>query len=337
VSSETRSSVPALKRLVDGYRVSQAISAAVSLGVPDHLGDGSRTSADLAAATGAHEPSLYRVLRALASAGVLTEYDDHSFALTELGQPLRADHPDSLAGWAEFIARPYEWQAWSGLADSVRSGENAFARTHGQDVWTHRAQHPEEGAYFDRAMQSRLHLQAAALLDAYDFGRFRRIVDVGGGNGSLLAAILAGYDAVVGVLFDQPHVVAGAPAVLEAAGVAERCEIVAGSFFESVPEGGDAYLMSAIVHDWEDEDARRILETVRRAIPDDGLLLVLERFVGGPNEDFETKFGDLTMFVIPGGRERTRAEFADLFSESGFRLRDAIPAGGHFVIEGEPA
>jgi hypothetical protein len=337
VTAETWSSIPALKRLVDGYRVSSAISAAVSLGVPDHLGDGSRTSADLAGATGAHEPSLYRLLRALASAGVLTEDGDRRFALTELGQPLRTDHPDSLAGWAEFIARPYEWRAWAALGNSVRSGENAFASTHGMDVWTHRAQRPEEGAYFDRAMQSRLHLQAAALLDAYDFGRFRRIVDVGGGNGSLLAAILGRYEGVEGVLFDQPHVVAGAAAVLERAGAAGRCEIVAGSFFESVPAGGDAYVMSAIVHDWEDDDARRILETVRRAIPADGLLLVLERLVGGPNEDFETKFGDLTMFVIPGGRERTRDEFADLFSASGFRLRDAIPAGGHFVIEGEPA
>ena len=336
MSSEARNTTLALKRLVDGYRVSQAISAAVSLGVPDHLADGSRTSAELAAATGAHEPSLYRLMRALASAGVLTEDDERRFALTELGQPLRTDHPDSLAGWSEFIGRPYEWQAWSELADSVRSGENAFASVHGVDVWTHRAERPQEGAYFDRAMQSRLHLQAAALLDEYDFGRFRRIVDVGGGNGSLLAAILGRNDGVEGVLFDQPHVVAGAPAVLEAAGVAGRCEIVAGSFFESVPAGADAYVLSAIVHDWEDEDSRRILETVRRAIPDDGLLLVLERLVGGPNEDLETKFGDLTMFVIPGGRERTRQEFADLFSASGFRLRDAIPTGGHFVIEGEP-
>jgi SAM-dependent methyltransferase len=336
VSAETQSSLVALKRLVDGYRVSQAISAAVSLGVPDLLGEESRTSADLAAATGTHEPSLYRLLRALASAGVLSEDDDRRFALTELGRPLRTDDPESLAGWAEFIGRPHEWQAWSGLADSVRSGENAFASTHGVDVWTHRAQLPEEGAYFDRAMQSRLHLQTASLLDAYDFGRFRRIVDVGGGNGSLLAAILNRYDAVEGVLFDQAHVVAGAPAVLEAAGIAERCEIVAGSFFEFVPGGGDAYVMSAILHDWEDEDSRRILESVRRAIPDDGVLLVLERLVGGPNEDLETKFGDLTMFVIPGGRERTRDEFADLFFASGFRLQDAIAAGAHFVIEGDP-
>ena len=330
------SSPAALKRLVDGYRVSQAISATVSLGVPDLLGDGSSTSAELAAATGADEAMLYRVLRALASAGVLTEGGGRRFALTELGRPLRTDSPDSLAGWAEFIGRPHEWQAWSGLADAVRTGKNAFTSVHGTDVWTHRAQRPEEGAYFDRAMESRLHLMTASLLD-YDFGRFRRIVDLGGGNGALLAAILNAHDEVEGVLFDQEHVVAGAPAVLEGAGVAGRCEVVAGSFFESVPEGGDAYVMSAILHDWEDGDARRILETVRRAIPGDGTLLVLERLVGGPNEDFETKLGDLTMLVIPGGRERTRDEFADLFSSAGFRLRDAIPAGSHFVIEGEPA
>ncbi len=337
MSASAESSPTALKRLVDGYRVSQAISATVLLGVPDLLGDGSSTSAELAAATGADEATLYRVLRALASAGVLKEEAGRRrFALTELGMPLRTDSPDSLAGWAAFIGRPHEWQAWSGLADAVRTGENAFTSVHGMDVWTHRAQSPEEGAYFDRAMQSRLRLMTASLL-TYDFGRFRRIVDLGGGNGSLLAAILSTHDEVEGVLFDQEHVVAGAPAVLDAAGVAERCEIVAGSFFESVPDDGDAYVMSAILHDWEDEDARRILETVRRAIPADGTLLVLERLVGGPNEDLETKFGDLTMLVIPGGRERTRDEFAELFSSSGFRLRDAIPAGSHFVIEGEPA
>ena len=336
MSVPAENSPAALKRLVDGYRVSQAISATVSLGVPDLLGDGSSTSAELAAATGADEATLYRVLRALASAGVLTEEDGRRFALTELGRPLRSDSPDSLAGWAEFIGRPYEWQSWSGLADAVRTGKNAFTSVHGMDVWTHRAQRPEEGAYFDRAMQSRLHLMTASLV-GYDFGRFRRIVDLGGGNGALLAAILSAHDGVEGVVFDQEHVVAGAPAVLEAAGVADRCAIVAGSFFDSVPEGGDAYVMSAILHDWEDEDARRILETVRRAIPGDGTLLVLERLVGGPNEDLETKFGDLNMLVIPGGRERTRDEFADLFSSAGFRLRDAIPVGTHFVIEGEPA
>jgi hypothetical protein len=336
VSVDAQSSTAALKRLVDGYRVSQAISAAVSLGIPDLLDESGRTSDELAAATGAHALSLYRLLRALASVGVVAEEEDRRFTLTELGRPLRKDHPDSLAGWAEFIARPYEWQAWAGLADAVRSGQNAFASTHGVDVWTHRAQLPEEGAFFDRAMQSRLHLQAAALLDAYDFGGFPRIVDIGGGIGSLLAAILARYEGLEGVLFDQPHVVAGAPSVLEAAGVAGRCEIVSGSFFESVPAGADAYVLSAIVHDWEDEDAIRILETVRRAIPDHGSLLVLERLVGGPNEDLETKFGDLTMFVIPGGRERTRDEFADLYAASGFRLRDTVAAGAHFVIEGDP-
>jgi hypothetical protein len=337
VSIATQTSPAALKRLVDGYRISQAISAAVSLGVPDLLRDDSRTSAELAAATGTNEQSLYRLLRALASVGVLREDEDRRFALTELGRPLRSDDPDSLAGWAQFIGRPYEWQAWAGLAEAVRSGENAFASTHGVDVWTHRARQPEEGAYFDRAMQSRLRPMSGALLAAYDFGRYRRIVDVGGGNGSLLAAILCAHEGVEGVLFDQEHVVAGAAAVLEAEGIADRCDVVAGSFFESVPEGGDAYLLSAIVHDWEDEDARRILQTVRDAIPDDGVLLVFERLVGGPNEDVETKFGDLTMFVIPGGRERTREEFANLFSAAGFRLRDAVPAGAHFVIEGEPA
>lgn len=322
-------------QLIGGFRISQAISAAVALGVPDALADGPRSSDELSAEIGAHPQSLYRLLRALASVGVMTESDGR-FALTPMAQPLRTDARDSLAPWAVFMGRPYQWQIWAGLADTVRTGESAFDRIHGEDVWTYRAGHPEESAYFDRAMEGRIRRSQDTLLAAYDFGRFRRIVDVGGGNGALLTAILSAHTNVEGVLVDQEHVVSAAPALLESAGVADRCRVIAGDFFESVPADGDAYILSAIIHDWDDEGAARILSTVRRSIPADGTLLLYERIVGGPNEDAETKFMDLTMLVVLGGRERTRDEFDQLLSSSGFRLKDVIPAAGHFVIEGEP-
>jgi O-methyltransferase len=176
-----------------------------------------------------------------------------------------------------------------------------------------------------------------ALVDAYDFGRFGTIVDVGGNRGALLAAILREHPEVRGVLFDQGHVVAGAPALLGEAGVADRVRIEAGSFFEAVPEGGDAYLLKSIVHDWEDAEAEAILRVVRAAMPADGALLVVERVIAPPNEGRDGKFSDLNMLVMPGGRERTLDEYAALFERSGFELvREAPSAAGASVVEGRP-
>jgi hypothetical protein len=177
-----------------------------------------------------------------------------------------------------------------------------------------------------------------ALLDAYDFGRFGTIVDVGGGRGALLAAILREHPGTRGILFDQPHVVAGAPDVLEAAGVADRCQVVAGSFFESVPEGADAYVMKSIIHDWEDAEATEILRACRRAVGSDGRVLLLERELGPPNEGREAKFSDLNMLVAPGGRERTTEEYASLFGRAGFRLAGVTPTRTAMsVFEAAPA
>src|SRR4030095_3399993 len=192
-----------IRRMVEGYQVSQAIHVAVALGIADLLADASRTSDELAAATGTHPPTLYRLLRALASVEVLHELDGRRFELTALGQPLRLEVPDSIAGWAAFIGRPYYWQACSGLLHSVRTGENAFRHVHGTDVWTYRSARPDESAVFDRAMTSLSRRSSAALLAAYDFGRFRTVVDVGGGNGALLAAVLAANPDVEGGVCDQ--------------------------------------------------------------------------------------------------------------------------------------
>jgi hypothetical protein len=264
--------------------------------------------------------------------------EGHRFASTALGAALRADAPNSLAGWAAFVGEPYHWQAWGALEHSVRTGENAFRHVHGTDSWTFRARHPELSASFDRAMTALSRQVAAAVLAAYDFGRFRTVVDVGGGNGALLAAILARHPATRGVLFDQPHVVAGAPPLLAAAEVADRCQVAGGSFFETVPAGGDAYVLKSILHDWEDEDCVRILQVCRRAMADGAALLVVERELGPPNANPDDKFSDLNMLVGPGGRERTPAEYAALFAATGFRFVGFTPSDiGTGVFEGAPA
>ena len=326
-----------IRRMVEGYQVSQAIHVAATLGIADLLADASRTSDELAAATGTHPPTLYRLLRALASVEVLHELDGRRFELTPLGQPLRSDVPDSIAGWAAFIGRPYYWQAWPGLLHSVRTGENAFRHVHGTDVWTYRSTRPDESAVFDRAMTSLSRRSNAALLAAYDFGRFRTIVDVGGGNGALLAAVLAAHPDVQGVLFDQPHVVSGAASLLERAGVANRCRTVGGNFFESVPEGADAYVLRAVIHDWDDDASIRILTVVRHALAKDGRVLIVERVIAPANEGRDAKFSDLNMLVGPGGRERTREEFAALLESSGLRLERVLDAGSFSVVEAASA
>jgi hypothetical protein len=315
-----------LRQLINGYQVSQAIYVAATLGIADLLADGARLSDELAVSTDTHAPSLYRLLRALAGIGLLHEGEDRRFSLTPLGEPLRSDAPQPLGGWAAFIGREHHWNAWGHLLHSVRTGENAMRHVLGESVWDYRAARPEEAELFDRAMTDLTRTSNRALV-AYDFGRFRVVVDVGGGRGALLTAILDANPDVRGVLFDQPHVVAGVD-------LGERCEIVAGSFFDAVPSGGDAYVLKAIVHDWEDEEALQILRVCRAAMSDDATLLVIEVELGAPNEP-EGKLSDLNMLVGPGGRERTRKEYAELFAAAGFELASVTSTGGtHSVFEG---
>jgi hypothetical protein len=252
--------------------------------------------------------------------------------LTPLGAGLRSDAPDSARDWAIFIGEPTNLAAWGDLLHSVRTGENAFRHVYGVDIWTYRQHDPELSARFDRAMTALSRPETAAVLAAYDFGRFRRVVDVAGGNGVFLAAILAKHPALHGVLFDQPSVVTGAATLLERAGVADRCERVGGSFFEAVPPGGDAYLLKSILHDWEDDDCQRILRTIRAAMEPGTPLLIVERDLGNPNERPEAKFIDLTMLVAPGGRERTADEYAALVEAAGFQFGGVTPSAADTAI-----
>ena len=327
-----------LARLVDGFRVTQAIYAAVELGIPDLLAEGERTSDDLAQASEADPSALYRLLRALASLGVLHEADGRRFSLSPLGQPLRSDAPGSMRGWVRLAGRDHVWRSWGNLASAVRNGENSFRAVHGTDVWEWRAGHPEESAIFDEAMTSLTSISNAAVLAAYDFGRFGTIVDVGGGNGTLLASVLAAHPGTRGILFDQPHVVAGPSrsCAQQASRTAARSSPGASS--RPCPTGGDAYVLKSIIHDWEDDESVAILRASRASMGPDAVLLLIERDLGRPNKDPAAKLSDLNMFVMPGGRERSHKEYAELFEQAGLRyVSSALATSGHAVIEAAPA
>jgi hypothetical protein len=249
---------------------------------------------------------------------------------------LRADSATPIGAWAEYAGSPYVWRAWGHLLHSIRTGENAFQGLNSQDIWSYRAERPAEGAVFDRAMTELSRGGAEAVIGAYDFSTFHHVVDVGGGRGLLLAAVLNAHSGMQGTLFDQAGVVAGARPVLEALGVADRCQIQGGSFFEKVPEGGDVYMMRMVIHDWDDDQAIIILKTCRRAMRETARLVLIERIIAPPNETPATKFSDLNMLALPGGRERTREEFSDLFARSGFELTRVAPAGRLNVIDARP-
>ncbi len=326
-----------LQELLNGYQVTQTLHVAAVLGLSDLLAGGPRTAADLADEASCDQPSLLRLLRALCELGLYAEQPDGSYLSTDLGDALRDD--GLVAGRARHVGSPSHWQAWSALEHSVRTGENAFVFQHGQSVWEYRTERPEEGAIFDAAMTANSRLTATSLLAAYDFTRFETLVDVGGGRGALIAAILGAYPSLRGVLFDQPHVVPASPLELGES-VAERCTVVGGDFFISVPEGADAYLLRAVIHDWEDADAVAILQTCRRAMSPSKALLLVERILDqGPDlQRKQTALSDLNMLVAPGGRERDRREFESLLADAGFALtRIVATRSAYFVIEATPS
>lgn len=312
-------------QLATGYWVSKAIYAAARLGVADSLADGPKTVERLAAEAGADAPTLRRLLRALASVGVFRETEDGYFGLTPMAAFLRSDAPGSQRNFVLHVGESPSWLAWDSLTESVRTGESAFRRVHGAEVFPYYAAHPESDEPFNGAMAELSHVVSAAVVGAYDFSRFRVIADVGGGRGALLAAILRAAPAARGMVCDQPEVVAAARATMEAAGVAARCGYAGVDFFESVPGGADAHVLKWIIHDWDDERALKILRNCRRALDDGGRLLLVESVVPEGNEPSFSKWMDLQMLVMTGGRERTASEYRALLSAAGFEMTGVIP------------
>ena len=332
------SSAADLRRLIIGYRVSQALHVAAVLDIADHLAEGPKRVEDLAHATGAHAPALYRVLRLLASAGVFAEERERRFRLTALAEPLRADARASLKSRAAFDGDAGNWRAWGNLLHSVRCGETALDQTFGVGVFEYMQQNPEVAARFNDMMVRQTQGWAQDIIAAYDFGDTRTLVDVGGGQGAMLAAILSAHPHIKGVLLDLPHVVEGAGRLLETAGVAARCEVLGGSFFDSVPEGGDAYVVKHVLHDWDDARCHQILAACRRAMTTDARLLVVEVLLAPGNAPDYGKALDVNMLVLTGGQERSEAEYRELLEANGFTLARVVRTPGELsVIEGLPA
>jgi hypothetical protein len=318
-----------------GFLIARSICVVARLGIADLLNDGPLDAETLAGAAGAHAPSLYRVLRTLASVGIFAEGNDGRFGLTPRAEPLRRDAPDSIRAYILLLDE--EW--YSGPADhllhSVQTGRPAFDQVHGTDFFTFLARDPGATAVFDAAMTSRSVQENDAIASAYDFSGLETLVDVGGGHGSLLAAILLANPGLRGVLFDRPQVVAEAGHQLETAGLGGRCEVVGGDFFESVPAGGDAYILKRVLHDWDDERASAILRTCHRAMADGGRLLVVELVLPPGNEPSLGKLFDLLMLVDLGGRERTEADYRALLAGAGFELTAITPTRSLVsVVEG---
>jgi ubiquinone/menaquinone biosynthesis C-methylase UbiE len=290
----------------------------------------------LATATGTHCPSLARLLRALVACGLLEEPEAGRLKLTAAGSLLRSDVPGSLRNIALMLGGETTWRAWGELRHAVRTGETAFEHLFGMRSFQHLALHPERAAIFDAYMGDLTRRSTAAILASHNFSRYRHIVDVGGGNGALLSGILAAVPEAEGAIFDTAAGIAGAGRRLEQAGVADRCRIIAGDFFATVPAGGDAYILKSILHDWEDDRAVVILENCRRAMRPESRLLVVERLLPERTEfsdaHREIMMMDLHMLVGPGGSERTAAHYDRLFAAVGLKSIGARSTSSPFVI-----
>jgi hypothetical protein len=313
-----------LLELSTGYIVTKALAVAAALRVPDLLAAGPRPSAELAEESGTHPRALYRVLRCLAAAGVLSEREPGCFALTDVGEYLRSDVPGSMRAWAVMNSEGM-FGAFTDVFHSVRTEQPAFERVFGEPLFDFLDSNPEQREVFAQAMGDYNLAATIAAAESYDWAGLERIVDVGGGSGTLLADVLARHREARGVLFDLPDVAPLARPALEAAGAASRCEIVEGDFFAAVPRGGDAYVLSWILHDWDDERALTILRNCRAAAGAGARLVVVETLLPPGDEPHFGKVLDVAMLVLTGGRERTEAEYGALLEAAGFRLERVVP------------
>ncbi|BBY48147.1 hydroxyneurosporene-O-methyltransferase [Mycolicibacterium arabiense] len=341
LTDASRAAVPpniVLLEMAQGAWLTQALYIAAELGIADALRDGPRTADDVAQLVDAKPDATYRVMRALAANGVLTLRRDGRFALTRVGQALRSDHEGSMAPMIKLVGRAEHWEHWSRLMHSVRTGQTAVEALRGMSAWDYLESNPEYAAVFNDAMTGVSAVAIETAVPLYDFADRKLVVDVGGGHGALLAKILTQTPTARGVLFDLPTVVEGARPILAAAGVADRCTVEDGSFFDSVPDGADAYVMKTVIHDWDDEEAVAILRNVRTAIADGGKLLLFEMVLPEGAPPHPGMLLDLEMLVHAGGRERTAREYADLLARGGFRLKRVIATPGPMsIVEALPA
>jgi O-methyltransferase domain len=325
-----------LTRILISPALARAVSTIAELGIADLVQAGQPQPVEhLARASKTHEPSLYRILRFMASYGLFQESENRHFDHTPLSAALRSDAPGSYRAAAQLFHPIFA--AWEGLHHSVQTGEPAFNKMFGAPIFEYIPKHPELGPLFDAGMGSINYYETDALLDAYDFTGINVLADIGGGNGSLISAVLSRYPKIQGILFDLGHVVGRATENLQAAGLAGRCRVIEGSFFESIPAGADAYLFRHIIHDWTDEQCIQILGNCRKVIPATGKLIIADCVVPAGNAPSLSKDMDITMLTFPGGQERTEAQFRSLLKASGFELKSITPTTTMIsVVEGKP-
>jgi O-methyltransferase domain/Dimerisation domain len=324
-------------QLLGGAHITGAIACLAQLGVPDLLESGPKSADDLAAEIKADPQALYRLMRATASVGVLSEDRDGKFSQTPLSAVLRSNANPSLRGFAAMSAREWHGMGWAHLEYCVRTGKQALDKVYGSPIFEFFQQRPAESEIFNQAMTDISSVDAPAVAEAYRFDNIHSIVDVGGGHGSLLAAILSRNPHMRGTLFEELHVTEGAKNGLLKP-LLDRCTLASGDMFSSVPAGADAYIMKHIIHDWPDAACAKILQACRKAVNPGGVLLVVDAVIQPGNDYAPGKFLDLQMLIFPGGRERTEKEFRELLASSGWRLTRVIPtAAGESIVEAAPA
>jgi hypothetical protein len=315
----------ALRQLIMGFRTTQLVYAAAKLGLADALQDGPQDVAHLAAWTGSQPHTLRRLLRALTSLGIVAETSDGRFTSTALSGLLQSDAAGSLRNVAVLYGDEWLWRVYGRTLYSVQTGRPAFQEIHGESFYRYLNDHPDAARVFHDAMSAFSAQEAQAILNAYDFSTCGRVVDVGGGEGLLLRALLQAHPHLSGVLCDLAPAVAEAQRLFADSGLADRASCLAGDFFTAIPDGGDLYLLKSILHNWEDADAVQILRTCRTAMARDARLLVAERVIPDGNEPAEAKLFDINMLVVVGGRERTAPEYGTLLKASGFSLTRIVP------------
>ena len=322
--------------LIIGYWISRLIQVAATLNIADLLKSGPRTAQELAKAAHVRAPQLYRLLRALASAGVFAETKSGRFKLTPLAATLQTGVPGSMRTTALMLNADWQWDAWQKLLAGVASDDVPFVKAHGMSVFEYLEKHPDDLAAFHELATG---LTNPAIAAAYNFSKFRTLVDIGGSHGALLSTILKAHPSLKGVLFDQPSVIAGAKKSrhLTDPGIARRCRLESGSFFVSVPSGADAYILKYILHDWDDERSVKILSNCRAAMNRNGRVLVVDSVVPPGNKPGYVKLLDIEMLVI-GGRERTKADFSSIFRKSGLKLTRVVATKSPLsIVEGARA